>query len=132
MNPLNNISIQHNNATISNDDPQSQASISALSVDNQTLQDIETIQAVVDHINEIQNWEERIASLKYLADLSAIDAKNISFEATDQMLKNSITSLSGNPEEVDLTFIKSIVAVVLEWHDWTALNSLSGGAGTNA
>lgn len=132
MDSLNNILIQHSNATIANDDPQSQASISALSVDNQTLQDIEVIQAIVDHINEIQNWKERIDSLDYLSNLSALDAKNVSFKATDISLRNAITGFTGNPDDVDLTFIKSITAIVLEWHDWTALNSLSGGTGTNA
>ena len=133
MDFLDNINISHIPLPISNDDPIANLTIADLA-NNSTLQaDTDLVQTLVNHLNSILDWRDRIDGINYLADQSFSDANNLTFFATNPDIITASTSIGGAEDgTIDLNLIKTAIALTLEWQEWTAMNSLSGGVATNA
>ena len=88
--------------------------------------DLELAQTLCDHLNEMQEWKNRIESLDWLASQARQNFDNIAFTTIDESLINSIIKIGGSDGTVDFQLAKTSMELLFDWYDITAMKSLTG------
>lgn len=90
-----------------------------------SLDDAAVAQILVDHLNTILDYRDRMDSLEYLATQAKANFDNITYTTTSQGLINSIIAIGGKDGSVDFQLIRTAIELVLEWIELQAADAVS-------
>lgn len=121
MSAFNKHILEHVPEYIHNDDVQQLAG-SATQVDN----DIEVVQRLLQHLELIEEFKDKVDAVDYLSKNAEQLAGNPVFETNDEDILNAIASLGHTGNEVDFALFKECTEIILEGYRQMAIVSFTG------
>ena len=91
-----------------------------------TLDDLDTIQILLDHMNLIKELEDQIDAVDYLAANAERLADNPKYTTNDDKILNAILDLGASGNEVNFNLYKYAIEIVLEGYRQMTIISMSG------
>lgn len=91
----------------------------------QDLESQQIAQTLCDHLNTIMDYQDRLASLNYLADTARSNFDDLVYTTSEEQLVNAIIQLGGKDGTVDFALIQKVINLMLEWYTVTAADSLT-------
>jgi hypothetical protein len=89
------------------------------------IDDLAIAEALVNHLNTILDYKDRMASLEYLSNQAMANFDNITYTTTSESLVNSIAMIGGQDGIVDFQLARTAIELVLEWIDLQAADSVA-------
>ena len=109
---------------IVSDDPQFLTS--ELSLPTPDDENLVVAQALVNHLNEILDWKDRVDAIDYIANDAALSAGNPTYSTTEETIINAIATIGGSGNNIDFELAKRAVGIVQNMFDVMAISSVTG------
>jgi hypothetical protein len=106
------------------DDPQ--AINTTLTVDPAVEEDLAIAQGLMDHLNAIRDWRNRVDAIDYLSGQAAKSGGNPEYATTREDIANAIVTIGGSGNMVDFEMAKAALAIVFDMFDVMALSAIAG------
>jgi hypothetical protein len=92
-------------------------------LDNEAIAD-----KLLDHLDQIKAYRDRVSAIDYLIDGAAKLAANPTYTTNDRSIINDITLLGGESNTVDFELFKRAIALMIKGYQDLALIGLTGVA----
>lgn len=121
MPTFNGINLKHSPLPISND--QIEAIANAPTKENE---DIAIAEKLIQHLNLIKEYKDRIEAINYLSANAAKLAGNPVYSTSNDKLISAIADMGGTGNRIDFLLFQQVVDIVIDGYKNMALNSLAG------